>query len=181
MKCSILRLMKKYIEFITPDLFKEPDGIHGIHHTQRVLILVSKLAKRLHQEEYWKILAASAIYHDIGRTHNGVDHDHGYKSFEKLKTIGFPNFLHEKEIQYVQFLMETHPLEDSVIPQLIKFYKIDYDVAITLFRIFKDADGLDRIRLGDLNKKYLRTAVSGKLIPFAKSLFEAYQKNLLIC
>lgn len=43
----------------------------------------------------------------------------------------------------------------------------------TLTSLLKDADGLDRVRLFDLDPRYLRWPQSHDLVPFAQRLFEA--------
>jgi hypothetical protein len=42
-----------------------------------------------------------------------------------------------------------------------------------LVALLKDADGLDRVRLGDLDPKMLRLPESQKMIAFAQQLFDA--------
>ena len=42
-----------------------------------------------------------------------------------------------------------------------------------LTSLLKDADGLDRVRLGDLDPEYLRNAPAREMIGFAEALFEA--------
>ena len=39
-------------------------------------------------------------------------------------------------------------------------------------RLVKDADGLDRVRLGDLDPRYLRHPEARVMVPFAQELFE---------
>jgi hypothetical protein len=41
-----------------------------------------------------------------------------------------------------------------------------------LYKIFKDADGLDRLRLNDLDVKQLRTLSAQKLLLVAQDLLE---------
>jgi putative nucleotidyltransferase with HDIG domain len=107
----------KYAKFIDPKLFRDSYGIHGISHTMRVLILVLKIAERMNQSKENDVLAASAIYHDIGRTHDGKDYTHGTKSVEKLKSIGFSSIntmhINLEDLPYVQFLIESHAMEDE--------------------------------------------------------------------
>ena len=43
-----------------------------------------------------------------------------------------------------------------------------------LTRLLKDADALDRVRIFDLNKKYLRFDESLDLVDFAKRLLREY-------
>lgn len=42
-----------------------------------------------------------------------------------------------------------------------------------LIALLKDADGLDRVRLGDLDQRYLRNPESKRMVPFAQALFDA--------
>ena len=46
-------------------------------------------------------------------------------------------------------------------------------VAWPLIALLKDADGLDRVRLGDLDPRYLRHPESKGMVPFAQALFDA--------
>ena len=41
-----------------------------------------------------------------------------------------------------------------------------------LLQYFKDADGLDRVRLGDLNTKYLRTETAKRMTLVAQQILE---------
>jgi hypothetical protein len=41
-----------------------------------------------------------------------------------------------------------------------------------LTSLLKDADGLDRVRLGDLDPRFLRNPQARDMIPFAEALFE---------
>lgn len=54
----------------------------------------------------------------------------------------------------------------------------DLDRTLLIYRIFKDADGLDRVRLGanDLDVRYLRTDHAQELLPFAKRLLAVTNK-----
>lgn len=57
-----------------PDYFHRTQGIHGIHHTRRVLFLVELLAAHENLDEPERdILFIAAVYHDIGRIHDGKD------------------------------------------------------------------------------------------------------------
>lgn len=42
-----------------------------------------------------------------------------------------------------------------------------------LIALLKDADGLDRVRLGDLDPRYLRHPESKGMVAFAQALFDA--------
>ena len=68
-------------------------------------------------------------------------------------------------------LIELHPLEDKEAFEYIKNYAIDYDYAYYMLSIFKDCDALDRVRIGDLDKKYLRIKQSFDLIQYSHQLY----------
>ncbi len=48
----------------------------------------------------------------------------------------------------------------------------------TLTAILKDADGLDRVRIRDLNPRFLRFPESRKLVSFAEALYEETRTEL---
>jgi len=49
---------------------------------------------------------------------------------------------------------------------------IDTDGALRVFRVLKDADALDRVRLGDLDPSYLRTEPAREMVARAWELYE---------
>ena len=46
------------------------------------------------------------------------------------------------------------------------------DSALRVFRALKDADALDRVRLGDLDESYLRFASSRERVDIASNLLD---------
>lgn len=111
-----------------------------------------------------QILMKSAVYHDIGRTHDHTCYVHGKDSVKKLYEInGFSNIDNEYN-EILKYIIENHCINDETAFNNINKYKIqDKDRALFLLRIFKDADNLDRVRIKDLDIKYLREAESKKL------------------
>ena len=58
----------------------------------------------------------------------------------------------------------------------IEKYSIDdRDRATLIARLLKDADGLDRVRVSDLDPSFLRFKESLKFVDFAKELFWYYR------
>jgi hypothetical protein len=47
-----------------------------------------------------------------------------------------------------------------------------------LVALLKDADGLDRVRLGDLDPSYLRVPASQSMVAFAQHLFDATHDSI---
>lgn len=154
--------------------FQNSSFIHDANHCKRVLfysILLSHLLKCTNEES--NILAQAAIYHDVGRTDDGFDPKHGEISATRyLDKIPSSNSVSA-------FLMKYHSKEDAEGEEVIK-KEYDDDLEIwLLFQIFKDADALDRIRLGqnDLKPEFLRLDQSKKLV-FA-SIFLIQNQHIL--
>lgn len=63
----------------------------------------------------------------------------------------------------VTYIVHWHVPSDSEAP-----------VMTTELKVLKDADALDRVRLGDLNSDYLRTEAAHLLIDVARDLYHAY-------
>ena len=78
-----------------PAWFLRPDGhdasrtIHGVRHTLRVWVHAMELASALGFENWQReALHHAAIWHDIGRTHDGADYYHGAKSAGRVVGMG---------------------------------------------------------------------------------------------
>lgn len=158
-----------------PALFIDEDGIHGKGHTIRVLKLLSLIAclEDLNDNEK-TILAYAGLYHDIGRTNDYDDLSHGKDSYNKLVATGLLNTIRLKQEDHkiLRYIIENHCIPDNQGKESVVNYKIkDTEKALKLYYIFKDSDGLDRVRLGDLDERFLRLKSSKKLIPIAEYLF----------
>ena len=68
------------------------------------------------------------------------------------------------------FVIERHAISDRHAFDFESLKEPTKDEVSFLLRYFKDADGLDRVRLGDLNVKYLRTDAARKMPIVAKRL-----------
>lgn len=164
--------------FMIPEIFKSMKGIHGVGHTKRVLFLSMILAYKMDLEDPDRIaLYLTAIFHDIGRTNDGRDIHHGKKAVEKWRKYKIPEMvkksypLNDDYILLIEKLIELHPYEDWLgESELKKIY--NNDKAIKMYRIFKDADGLDRARFADVNTDMLRTDEAKKLILIAYQLVQ---------
>lgn len=151
-----------------------PFQIHGsVHekgHSMRVLLHCLILGQLYSiSSEDMDILADAALYHDVGRTHEGVERGHGEAS-AKLYEAGaeYPN-------DVSSFLMRYHCRPDNEGYTFIQqYYSADSDHITLLFNIFKDADGLDRIRLSlnDVDFTQLRTEEAKRLPLIANLLFK---------
>ena len=152
--------------------FLNPESIHGVLHAKRVLLLayIIGLYEELDDNDM-EIVLNAAKYHDIGRTNDNYDEMHGILSFNKM----FQLELVDKEmedIHILQFIMENHCIDDKKgLANLEKYPIEDKNRAIRLYQILKDADGLDRVRLGDLDINYLRLPISKRLVLVAQQTY----------
>ncbi|MHB1041561.1 MAG: hypothetical protein ACYC0Q_01815 [Eubacteriales bacterium] len=64
-------------------------------------------------------------------------------------------------------------MNDNIALGKIKNFRIgERDMAIKLFNIFKDSDALDRVRLGDLDTRYLPTLFQRGLVALATTCWK---------
>lgn len=161
-----------YSAQINNSWFHNPAGIHALSHTQRVLLLSLMIAylENYNQADR-KLLCMASIYHDIGRENDGYDPDHGNASYEKLcseKLLA----LDKQDMEILRFLVQNHAIPDqSAYKKLNRYELADVDRTLRLYGAFKDADGLDRVRINDLNPEYLRTKSAHRLLLAAHQLF----------
>lgn len=149
-------------------LFDDINGIHGLTHTKRVYILACIIADiEKMSEDDTTILMYAALYHDIGRTANGVCTEHGKQSFIKAD-----NLIDNEYRETIKFIIENHCIDDIEGIETIDNYDIaDKKKAIYLYKAFKDADNLDRVRINDLNVSFLRLKRSKELVNTAYFLY----------
>jgi len=158
--------MKKY--------FFDPKGIHGVGHMKRVLFISLILAylEKLNSKDI-DILANCSLFHDIGRINNHEDTLHGTFSYEKaVKNDLLRDIPNDEESQITKLIITTHSMDDSLMPSRVNNFKgiEDKERGLRLLKIFKDADGLDRVRFGGLDERYLRTEHAPELVMIAEKL-----------
>lgn len=137
---------------------REPFSMHGILHEYRVLVFSFLIGKR--EGADINSLCYASIFHDTQRHNDGYDLQHADRAAEWVMKFNFPN------IQKISKIIKWHTPSDKDIP--------DLNLEI---KCFKDADALDRWRIGDLNSKYLRTNSARELLEFSKSLFDLTDKQ----
>lgn len=148
--------------------------IHSTAHSERVLLFALMLGDKLFPGDaaVLEVLGHAAIFHDTRREDEGTDRGHGARAADFYET-----FCREhEELTYhpeSACLMRYHDCRDEhgkeAIPSL---FDEQAERVQLLYQIFKDADGLDRFRLGPrgLNPEYLRTDAAVDLLGFAKLL-----------
>jgi len=147
-----------------------PRGIHGVAHVTRVLVWAATITAHLGRPDavrYRELLWAAAT-HDIGRHDDGIDPGHGRRSAAWVES----HLLEARpgaagvDLDVVAELCAWHEVPDRRIERL----------SLELL-ILKDADGLDRVRLGDLDPERLRLQAARRLVPDAERLERATHRH----
>lgn len=167
---SIVKSAKKDIEyyFYIIDLcYIKQNKYHDTGHAKRVLLLTIVLFHALNLDpENYELLCAAAALHDMARSKDGNDFMHGILAAKRLAKMR-DLFRGPIENEILEDLLIYHCLEDDIFLKRIEKYKsCDRDTIIKLMYVLKDAGAIDRIRMKDLNIKYLRLEESKLLIDF---------------
>ena len=196
-----------YINIISKTNFYEGNEHHSIEHIQKVILFSELLAQGEGiSEKDKKLLLVAAAYHDSGRQGLGdgrVLHaeQSAKKTGEVLQGEG-PTFgiTDKKDIAMIQTAIEYHECkdktdgkvdEDKIKEIAMKYAKdngvdqLDIERTITICKILKDADALDRYRFaknGTLNPKLLRTetAQNTSVQAYAKNINEMVARKILV-
>lgn len=144
--------------------------VHGVDHMARVFILQELICQKLEEQDIKvnrEALRWAAMTHDVGRVDDGIDINHGRRSSkwieENLSAQMSPEML-----DIVTYIVHWHVPSDTDAP-----------VMTIELQVLKDADALDRVRLGDLDIRYLRTEAAQSLVSVAEELFSAYENITL--
>ncbi len=148
--------------------FDHPSRLHGILHTYRVMAHVLKLGLMTNAKKEARLALFAAYIHDMSRKHDGYCTQHGADSANlKLplyRDIFLKNGASEIDLLVIGKAVTLHSTN-------IELPKNDPDWLTVA--ILKDADALDRIRLGagDLDPSFLRLNESHKCIPYGEELY----------
>ena len=139
--------------------FNNPNSIHGVLHEYRVLTYSYLIA--LLEKSDLDAVCFSAIFHDIMRHNDDIDKNHGKRASDWICEN-----LNMKNKDKIMYIVKWHVPKDSEAPEMTLELKC-----------FKDADALDRWRIGDFNEKFLRTKSSRQLIDFSKKLYKITEEQ----
>jgi uncharacterized protein len=106
----------------------------------------------------------AAVLHDVGRLSDGWDSGHGARSADWVvkNRDALPFALPDDLFERVLLCRRWHETSDR-----------DISVMTTELMCIKDADGLDRVRINDLNPSFLRTEIARTLAAQAWDLYRA--------
>lgn len=165
--------MERNIDFWLPE-----SELHTKNHSARVLILALLIGHRKELSDAEQdALGMAAIFHDSRRLNDGIDKGHGGRAAEYYKNYCREHALPYDELTY--YITYYHDQDDSLGLSEIKKASISSERAVLLYQIFKDADALDRFRLGPdgLDVDFLRTEEARQLVDFAKDLLRKSSKT----
>ena len=168
-------LVRTFRELKREELFRSP--VHGEGHIERVILLGALCAmERGLSEKDVRLFLIECCYHDTGRLSDWLDDAHGKRSAFKLERI---TGLTGDDLAMAMAAVEAHSRRDADMNAVLAGYSLkDPERGAELARLLKDADGLDRVRLSDLDVSYLRTPEAAGLADFSRWLFEAYNEEL---
>lgn len=148
--------------------------IHGPGHICRTLChgAFCAMEDRLSEEDTRLLLLACA-YHDVGRRNDSLDDLHGYRSAQQIPAL---TGLTGEALKLVQAAVDAHARNDCELSATLARYDLrDVARGVCIAELLKDADGLDRVRIWDLDPAYLRREASRTRCGFAKELFRRWQ------
>ena len=113
-------------------------------------------------------LWAAVYLHDLARTHDGVCHRHGADAMKKFDALPQVRGLFERG--------GVHEADYPIIHTAVVHHSLPAELDRShphwrLTSLLKDADGLDRVRLHDLDPRYLRNPEARTMVGFAEALF----------
>jgi hypothetical protein len=150
-------------------LFAHQSRKHGVEHVARVMILGLLLTELTGHRDRALSLWAAVFVHDLARTGDGVCYRHGPDAAKLLDT--------SETVRDRLFAAGILPVDLEAVAAAVSVHSHgelppDHPHHV-LAALLKDADGLDRVRLGDLDPTYLRFPESRTLIPLAEALLKA--------
>jgi hypothetical protein len=106
--------------------------------------------------------------HDLARTHDGVEPRHGADAWARLADLAGVRALFARA--------GVTDGDDPAIEAAVTIHSHGEPPADhphrRLIALMKDADGLDRVRLGDLDARYLRHPEARAMVGFAQRLYD---------
>ena len=169
---------------VPEEWFFHRSWLHGASHTKRVHIHAQRLLEQLGWGDAdAKLALRAALWHDIGRVGDGIEPGHGAASAARADELGLSVSLAPAEAAVVRFAIVRHSLRDRGAEDYASVLANDPDPmrrlaepqrALRILWLLKDADALDRIRLGygeAADPAQLRHPETEAHIPFASQLF----------
>ncbi len=151
--------------------------MHGLGHIERTILQggFCAMEEGLDRSDTALLLLACS-YHDVGRQDDWVDDLHGWRSAQRIGAITGRT---GEDLKLLQGAVDAHSRKEAVLRETVAGYRpADLNRAVRLAQLLKDADGLDRVRLGDLDPSYLRRETSRSRAGLAFEVYQRYQQSI---
>lgn len=173
-KSEYFEILKDSYHRLNTDILFD-SHIHGQDHIERVIFFAHLLAfhYKLDQRDT-DVLRNAASLHDTKRVNDGWDTEHGHRA--ALESISY-SYADKADDNVIQAVIAAHSTDDEIMDETIREFikdSDDFERTKRLAKLFKDADGLDRVRINHLNPAYLRNDFSKDLVDFAYDLYERF-------
>lgn len=167
---------------VPPAWFVRESTLHGVAHTQRVHIHAQRLAGELGWDAPdTSLVLSAALWHDIGRTSDGIEPDHGSNGASRAAELGLTAEMAPADAEIALFAVRYHSCPDwageAEAQRLAEARRLaEPERALRILRLLKDADALDRVRLAAweaADPRQLRFSRTRELLSFAAELYRA--------
>ena len=151
--------------------------MHGLGHIERTILQggFCAMEEELDRADT-ELLLLACSYHDVGRQNDWVDDLHGWRSAQRIGEITGRT---GDDLHILQGMVDAHSRHEPVLRETVAgYHPADLERAVNLAQLLKDADGLDRVRLGDLDPHYLRRESSKRRAELAFEVFKRYQVEI---
>jgi hypothetical protein len=151
-----------------PEAFRTRSALHGQAHVARVMVHAFRLLRATALVDETVRLWGAVYLHDLERTHDGVCRVHGAAAWRR--------FTRDAALQQHLAAGGISPADWPAIETAVTRHSLPGELPRdhphwTLTALLKDADALDRVRIDDLDPRYLRFPAAGDMVDFAWSLF----------
>ena len=150
------------------EMFERPNhrAIHGIGHIYRTMVGCAFLGLLLERPREGFLAFCGAYIHDLARRTDYVEPEHGANAannyFERFNSLWDRYNITEEERNFIRLAVTQHSGNEWMRRK---------DEGYNVMAILKDADALDRCRLGDLNEHWLRYRESRMLVEIIKRIY----------
>ena len=157
--------------------------VHGCGHIERTMLLGAMISQALALSVHeCKMLLLCCSYHDIGRSNDFRDDEHGNVAAKKLMSSAVkPKFrgYSAEDFKIMQAAITLHSIRDKEIDNVAHRYGLEARSMDRYYRVakcLKDSDNLDRVRIHDLDTKHLRHPESIDMADDAQWIYDAYRR-----
>lgn len=150
------------------ELFAFRSELHGQKHVARVMVHAFHLLDATGAADEGRRLWAAVYIHDLARTHDGHCEGHGEDACKRLRSS--PDL--QETLSRGGVTVADYEAIEKAVATHSRGELAPTDPRWQLTALLKDADALDRVRLGDLDVNRLRHSEAKGMVEFAWRLFE---------